>query len=44
MTLTDEQIDNLRIAGEKLVAVLERVKDEIKPGTNLQDIARLAEA
>jgi len=43
MILNSEKIANLRVAGEKLVAVLEKIKAEIKSGTNLQDIARLAE-
>ena len=43
MILNSEKIANLRVAGEKLVAVLEKIKAEMKSGTNLQDIARLAE-
>ncbi|AKM84762.1 TPA: type I methionyl aminopeptidase [Patescibacteria group bacterium] len=43
MTLTPEEINYLREGGRRLVLVLERLRQEIKPGTNLRLLAKLAE-
>lgn len=43
MKLTDEEIADLREGGRRLVLILERLRREIKPGTNLQTLSRLAE-
>ncbi len=42
-TLTPAQIVHLREGGRRLVAILARLRQAIKPGANLLDIARLAE-
>lgn len=44
MALTSQEIANLKICGQKLVDILDILTDMAKPGVNLLDIERVADA